>query len=61
MANDFSEKTAETGNTIKCKDCGANLKYLPGTPFLNCEYCGAKMTLPPKNQLQLKNLILKVF
>ncbi|MBK8366817.1 MAG: hypothetical protein IPL10_05195 [Bacteroidetes bacterium] len=42
MANDFSEKTADTGNTIKCKDCGGNLKYLPGTPFLNCEYCGAK-------------------
>lgn len=42
MSNDFSEKTAETGNFIKCKDCGANLKYLPGTPYLNCEYCGAK-------------------
>ena len=42
MANDFSEKTAETTNTVKCKDCGGNLKYLPGTPYLNCEYCGAK-------------------
>lgn len=41
MANEFSEKTVETKN-VKCKDCGANLKYLPGTPFLNCEYCGAK-------------------
>ncbi|HRG00963.1 MAG TPA: hypothetical protein PKZ75_07595 [Bacteroidia bacterium] len=42
MSNDFNEKTADTGNTIKCKDCGANLKYLPGTPYLNCDYCGAK-------------------
>lgn len=42
MENEFSEKTAETGNFIKCKDCGSNLKYLPGTPFLTCEYCGAK-------------------
>lgn len=42
MANEFSEKTAEVGDFIKCKDCGANLKYLPGTPYLNCEYCGAK-------------------
>jgi len=42
MSNDFSEKTAETGNFIKCKDCGGNLKYLIGTPYLNCEYCGAK-------------------
>lgn len=42
MSNEFSEKTAEVGNFIKCKDCGANLKYLPGTDHLNCEYCGAK-------------------
>jgi len=42
MSNEFSEKTADTGNFVKCKDCGANLKYLPGTPYLNCEYCGAK-------------------
>lgn len=42
MPNDFHEPTADTGNFIKCKDCGANLKYLPGTPYLNCEYCGAK-------------------
>lgn len=42
MSSDFNEQTAETGNFIKCKDCGANLKYLPGTPYLNCEYCGAK-------------------
>lgn len=40
--SDFNEPTAETGNFIKCKDCGANLKYLPGTPYLNCDYCGAK-------------------
>ncbi|MBS1637505.1 MAG: hypothetical protein JST26_16440 [Bacteroidetes bacterium] len=42
MDNSFSEKTAETGSFIKCKDCGANLKYQPGTKHLNCEYCGAK-------------------
>ncbi|MBC7695061.1 MAG: hypothetical protein H7141_06390 [Burkholderiales bacterium] len=42
MSNNFSEQTAETGNFIKCKDCGGNLKYLIGTPYLNCEYCGAK-------------------
>ena len=42
MANDFSEKTADVSRNIKCKDCGGNLKYLPGTSYLNCEYCGAK-------------------
>lgn len=53
MANDFSEKTAETGNFIKCKDCGANLKYLPGTPFLNCEYCGAKNEIETEQQTEI--------
>jgi len=47
MSNDFSEKTADTGNFIKCKDCGANLKFAPGTDHLNCEYCGAKNEIKP--------------
>jgi DNA-directed RNA polymerase subunit RPC12/RpoP len=41
MANEFNEATAETAGTVKCKDCGANLKFKPGTQALNCEYCGA--------------------
>lgn len=48
MSNDFSEKTAEVGNFIKCKDCGANLKYAPGTHHLNCEYCGAMNEIEDK-------------
>ncbi len=42
MGNDFQEKTAETGNFIKCSGCGANLKFAPGTKHLTCEYCNAK-------------------
>lgn len=53
MANDFNEKTAEIGNFIKCKDCGANLKYLPGTPFLNCEYCGAKNEIETEKEIKI--------
>lgn len=41
MANEYNEPTAETAHTVKCKDCGANLKFKPGTQALNCEYCGA--------------------
>ena len=48
MSNDFSEKTAETGNFIKCKDCGANLKFAPGTQSLTCEYCNAKNDIEVK-------------
>lgn len=39
MSNETFEPTAETANTIKCKNCGANLKFAPGTQHLNCEYC----------------------
>ena len=36
------EKTAATtDHSIKCKDCGASLKFAPGTNALKCEYCGA--------------------
>jgi hypothetical protein len=61
MANDFSEKTAETGNTIKCKDCGGNLKYLPGTPFLNCEYCGAKNDIASEKSAPVEELDFESF
>ena len=53
MSNDFNEQTAETGNFIKCKDCGANLKYLPGTPYLNCEYCGAKNEIESEQHTEI--------
>jgi DNA-directed RNA polymerase subunit RPC12/RpoP len=39
MSEHTFEPTAETANTIKCKNCGANLKFAPGTQQLNCEYC----------------------
>lgn len=39
---DFSESTQDVEHKrIKCKDCGANLTYAPGTNSLACEYCGA--------------------
>lgn len=54
MSNEFSEKTAETGTFVKCKDCGANLKYLPGTSHLNCEYCGAKNDIEAVANTEMK-------
>lgn len=41
MSNDTFESTAATADTIKCKDCGANLKFAPGAQSLKCEYCNA--------------------
>lgn len=42
MSNDTHEATAGTADTIKCKDCGANLKFAPGAHSLKCEYCNAE-------------------
>lgn len=53
MENQFNEKTAETGSFIKCRDCGSNLKYLPGTPFLNCEYCGARNEIGQQAEVEI--------
>lgn len=51
--NEFSDKTAETSNSVKCHDCGANLNYEPGTVFLACEYCGAK------NEIQSDKVVVE--
>lgn len=37
----FDEQNADVSSEIKCKECGANLKFQPGTKHLTCEYCGA--------------------
>lgn len=41
----IQEKELAVG-TFACTDCGADLKYKPGTEHLNCEYCGAKNEIP---------------
>jgi LSD1 subclass zinc finger protein len=33
------DTTADNMGTIKCKNCGANLKFKPGTESLSCDYC----------------------
>ncbi|MCE3258731.1 MAG: hypothetical protein K0S12_372 [Bacteroidetes bacterium] len=45
MSNETFESTADTANTIKCCNCGANLKFSPGAQSLNCEYCNTKNTI----------------
>jgi len=41
------EKTAEVSSQLDCKDCGAVLKFAPGTLHLKCEYCGAANEIAP--------------
>jgi LSD1 subclass zinc finger protein len=33
------DTTADNMGTIKCKNCGAKLKFKPGTESLSCDYC----------------------
>lgn len=35
------DTNAAVDGELKCRDCGAVLKYAPGTVHLKCEYCGA--------------------
>jgi DNA-directed RNA polymerase subunit RPC12/RpoP len=40
------EEKELTVGTFACTNCGADLKYKPGTEHLNCEYCGANNEIP---------------
>jgi len=39
---DFIEATKAVNHELACENCGALLKFKPGTTHLVCEYCGAK-------------------
>jgi len=45
---DTTENTIkqEAVDTFGCINCGADLKFKPGTTHLNCEYCGAANEIP---------------
>lgn len=42
---DHSDINTESG-TFSCVNCGADLKYKPGTSKLKCEYCGTENEIP---------------
>lgn len=39
---EVEEKIQATSNQLDCRECGALLKYAPGTAHLKCEYCGCQ-------------------
>lgn len=41
VMQDINTPEVGTNQQLKCKECGAFLKFLPGTTSLTCEYCGA--------------------
>ncbi len=44
--DDNKQQAATVSETFGCIDCGADLRYKPGTTELICEYCGAKNEIP---------------
>ena len=42
----MDQNNTQTASTFGCIDCGADLKYEPGTKQLTCEYCGAVNEIP---------------
>jgi DNA-directed RNA polymerase subunit RPC12/RpoP len=40
--DEFSEKTHDVERKVKCKNCGAQLRFDPGVSSLSCDYCGVK-------------------
>ena len=43
------ENTIEA-NSFGCTNCGADLKFKPGTTHLNCDYCGTENEIPQINE-----------
>ncbi|MBN2790581.1 MAG: hypothetical protein JXR69_10370 [Candidatus Delongbacteria bacterium] len=43
--NTIEEQNIES-STFACTNCGADLKYKPGTVHLKCEYCGTENEIP---------------
>lgn len=41
----------ETLKAFDCNNCGAGLKYKPGTTTLVCEYCNTKNTIPKEETI----------
>jgi DNA-directed RNA polymerase subunit RPC12/RpoP len=46
MEDQMIDKSHEISNELNCKDCGAVLKFSPGTQSLACQYCGAQNEIP---------------
>ena len=45
-----AEETTASIHTMKCKNCGASLKFAPGTHSLKCEFCNVMNDIPSAKQ-----------
>lgn len=55
MSNDTFEPTAATVDSVKCTNCGANLKFAPGAQSLNCGYCNTHNEIAVEQTVIIEN------
>lgn len=54
--SETTENTRLGSDTYQCMNCGAALKYKPGTDFLHCDYCGADTPIGSKKVEEVQEL-----
>ncbi|WP_108822324.1 hypothetical protein [Dysgonomonas sp. Marseille-P4361] len=48
MSDNTENNIPLSSDTYQCMNCGAALKYKPGTTFLHCDYCGTDTPIEAK-------------
>lgn len=60
--SDNTENNISLGSdTFQCMNCGAALKYKPGTTFLHCDYCGSDTPIDVKTVDVVQELDFKQY
>lgn len=56
MTEENYNDTRLDSESYQCLNCGAALKYKPGTDFLHCDYCGANTPINAKKVEEVQEL-----
>lgn len=59
--SDTIESKRLGSDTYQCMNCGAALKYKPGTDFLHCDYCGTDTPIESKKVEEVHELDFEAY
>ncbi len=59
--NEEVEIKRSGSETYQCMNCGAALKYKPGTDFLHCDYCGTDTPIETKRVEEVQELDFETY
>jgi uncharacterized CHY-type Zn-finger protein len=54
--SDTTDNRRLDSDTYVCRNCGAALRYKPGTEFLHCDYCGTDTPIEAKQVVEVQEL-----